>query len=236
MHEGVAAHRETHDRVKVSASPDVPLSEPAMAGSALVVTDGPTQTDLGRIPVATSATMTARRGPQAALEVLAAQAAEIGGPRVTTMMIMVILAGAMSETCALALLRGADRDAWSVSGQKSARLAASVLRNVARRGNRSSDAAQVVPGRGLARQRGADSGMTMPRRGGVAQAGQAAAIRARAAWAVDALMCVIHARRDVDRSPGRWSLSQRALAAGRRSSSYCSCSRLAQAAAMRYTR
>src|SRR2546430_4265680 len=107
MHVGVAAQRETDDRVKVSASPDVPLSEAAtstIAPSALaeksapVMMDGAIQTARVRILVgasaALSATMTVAWGAQAPLEVPVALA-EIAGHRVKTTMAMAILAGAM---------------------------------------------------------------------------------------------------------------------------------------------
>lgn len=239
MHVGVVAHREKHDRVKVSASPDVPLSEAATSmiapiavaeESAPVMMDGATQTDRVRILVgasaALSATMTVARGAQAASEVPVALA-EIAARRVKTTMAMAIRAGAvgaMGETCARRGRAGTAEDDRNASGQTSARSAASALHDKVR-GWKRSGAGPVVRVHALAHQAEADCGMATLRCGDGGPADRGAAIRVPAAWALGHAIHAIHARCDAGWSPNgqsqRRRRRRRASVAGRRSSSCC---------------
>lgn len=176
MHVGVAAHRETDDRVRVSASPDVPLSGPVMSMIALgesapAMMGGATPTDPGRILVEASATMAVAPEPRASREVQGAPAG-IAAPRVKTSMSMAMVARVMGGA-ALAGLTGRD--------QMSARRAASARPSVARRGTRSSGGVQVARARALAHQGAVGCGVTTPTCAYGAPAGRAAVIHAAAA-------------------------------------------------------
>ncbi|MGZ3713855.1 MAG: hypothetical protein ACXVA4_00420, partial [Ktedonobacterales bacterium] len=194
----MAAHREKHDRVKVSASPDVPLSEAAtstiapsaVAGrSAPVMMGGATQTDRERILVgasaALSATMIVAWGGRAA-QVVPVALAEIAVRRVKTTMTMLILAGAMGATgttCALHGRAGTAEDGRNASGQMSARCAASVLHAEARRRKRSSGAGPAVRVHDPAHQAEAGCGMATLSCGDDGPGDRGAATRVPAAWA-----------------------------------------------------
>lgn len=178
MHGGVAAHQETHDRVRVSASPDVPQTAAAMttiaaaAGSAPVMMGGATPIDRGRMAVARSESMIVGQG------LLVIVLAGIAGPHVRTMTSTPIIAG-------------------GICGPH----VAHAPRSEARRGSRRSGAAQAIQGPGRTRPGVVGCGMMSPTHEGGAQAGQAAAIRAAAAWGVGASTHAIHGRCAVDWSP-----------------------------------
>ena len=219
MHVGVAARRGTHDRVRVSAPPDVPPSEEAtpaasyamgLAEAVPVTMAGAIPTDPGHIPVVGNA------APSATIIVPPATlAAGILDLRATT--ILMIMAGAVDATGemgahrarAVAALAGSTEGIGrSGSGQGSARCVASVRRNVATCGIRNSAVGHPAQAHDPVRPGVADSGMTTPRCMAGALPERAAAIRVGAAWELDVhqihAIHAIHAHYGAD-----WPLSKR---------------------------